>query len=96
MFARHRFGEWLATIAMGRWRDMIEIAASPDLGHAQLHGAVWHAVLQRNASTAEDMIAFVEEELCFFRDEPGMFDIYRSCAHSQSHRTRACVRETVE
>lgn len=58
---------------------MIEVAAAPDLGHAQLHGAVWHAVMSRDADTYEEMIAFVEAELCYFRDYPGMFDIYLSC-----------------
>mmetsp|Transcript_19347 Transcript_19347/g.74295 ORF Transcript_19347/g.74295 Transcript_19347/m.74295 type:complete len:487 (-) Transcript_19347:45-1505(-) len=85
LHARHRFGEWLAMKANGQWRDMIEVAARPDLGHAQLHGAVWHAVLSRNADTYEEMIDFVETELCFFRDEPGLFDIYQSCAHGVGH-----------
>lgn len=31
------------------------------------------------------MIEFVESELCYFANYPGMFDIYQSCAHGVGH-----------
>ena len=80
----HALGEILGQHAT-RPRHAVEVASRDILHKAPLHGSVWVSIEEFGASDIDKMFDLVNNELCFFKTEENMGNIWISCAHGVGH-----------
>lgn len=74
----HSLGENLYSHAP-RAKYAVEISSRNMLHKAALHGSVWQAIAAFGTSDLDALFKFIDEELCFFKSEKDMGNIWISC-----------------
>jgi hypothetical protein len=75
----HHMGELIAAAA-AKPEYAVEITARSTLRKSPLHGAIWQLVLSfPQVQDPKTLFNFVDNQLCYFGNEPGFFTIWISC-----------------
>ena len=77
----HWFGEVIYADAK-KPHHAIEITSRDILHKATLHGAVWAAVSEKDFTSTQSLFDLVNNELCYFRTEPGFGNTYMGCKYN--------------
>ena len=76
----HAFGEFLGRAAT-RPRHAVEISSRDILHKAPLHGSVWVSIEAAGASDIDRLFDLVYNELCYFKDDENMGNVWISCKY---------------
>ena len=78
------FAHWLGELLYSRTdtpRHAVEITSRDILHKAPLHASVWSAIEAQGLEDLDAMFSLVFDELCYFRDYPGMGETWISCMY---------------